>query len=514
MLSRRQLLKTGLACAASAVLYPPCPAVQAASQPPAAKLHLPAVYSQRKPDPPPNVLFIGIDDLNDWVGCLGGYPGVKTLHIDGLARRGALFTNAQCASPLCNPSRTALLTGIQPATSGIYLNENYYRTSPALKDAVTIPEHFALHGYHTTRAGKMYCTAPDPYAWQEYWPSQSTQQLPITTPPRFPMNGFHPAEPDFDWGPLDIRTDQMDDWQVVRRISSLLAQDYDRPFFMACGFFHPHQPWYAPREYFDKYPLDQIHLPETLEGDLDDLGPLARRIALTAGEHERVLNNRQWREAIQGYLASISFMDDCVGHVLNALDNSPHRDNTIIVLWSDHGWHLGEKRHWKKRTLWEEVSHSVLIFAGPGVPHAGVRVRAPVSHLDIYPTLIDLCWLTPKRELEGESLRPFLQQPDRAADRAALTTMATEWGRDIHFSIRTQDWRYIQYANGSAELYDHRRDRREWTNLARDPAYAGIIQDLARWAPPTLRPRRHCPRSTRTGKSRCSWTDAPARSTQ
>ncbi len=483
MHSRRRFLTTGLACAAAALLQPARPTAQAAPQLPTTALHLPAIHSERKPDTPPNVLFICIDDLNDWVGCLGGYPGVKTPHIDALARRGALFTNAHCAAPLCNPSRTALWTGIEPAASGIYLNEHYYRTSPALQHAVTIPEHFARHGYHTTRAGKMYCTGPDERAWIEAWPSPTIQQPPLPEPPRFPMNGFIPAEANFDWGPLDMPTERMDDWLVADRIAFLLAQDYDRPFFMACGFFHPHQPWYAPRSYFDKYPLDQINLPATAPDDLEDLSTLAQRIALTAGEHERVLNNRQWREAVQAYLANVSFVDDCVGHVLSALESSPHRDNTIVVLWSDHGWHLGEKQHWKKRTLWEETSRCVLIIAGPGAPAAGARIRVPVGSIDIYPTLIELCRLTPKRELHGESLRTFLRNPDWNVDRAVLTTMATEWGRNVHFAVRTQRWRYIQYANGAKELYDHWHDRHEWTNLAHDPAFADVTADLARRIP-------------------------------
>lgn len=228
--------------------------------------------------------------------------------------------------------------------------------------------------------------------------------------------------------------------------------------------------------------------------DLDDLSPVARHIAQRYGEHELVLQNDLWRQAIQGYLASVSFVDDCLGHVLTALYNSPYHDNTVIVLWSDHGTHLGEKQHWHKGTLWEESTHTILLMAGTGVPYAGARIDSPVSNLDIYPTLIDLCWLDPRPELQGHSLYPFLLQPNLVSDHAAVSAMKTHnGGIAIHFSVRSRKWCYIAYAGGAKELYDRSVDPNEWNNLAGLSEYSAVIEDLARWipvnpAPPILPP--------------------------
>ncbi len=426
----------------------------------------------------PNVLFIAIDDLNDWVGCLGGHPDVKTPHLDRLAKRGVLFTRAYCAAPACNPSRAALMTGIRPATSGIYTNPQPWRKSEILKNAVTLPQHFMAAGYHALGSGKIYHGRfPDPPSWHEYWPSKTRCRPGDPVPAKRPVNGI-PNARHFDWGPLDVPNEKMGDWQVADWVIKQLRQEHDKPFFLACGFFRPHLPWYVPRKYFDLYPVDKITLPNVKADDLDDVPPIGKRMARPKGDHAKVVKHKQWRKAVQGYLASISFVDDCVGRVIDAFDKGPHRDNTVIVLWSDHGWHLGEKLHWRKFALWEEATHNVLMCVAPGVTKPGGRCESPVGLIDIYPTLIELCGLEPRKELEGASLVPLLKDPAAKRDRPALTTH----GRRNH-SIRSKRWRYIRYSDGTEELYDHQNDELEWNNLAKDAQYADVKRELARWLP-------------------------------
>jgi len=431
---------------------------------------------------PPNVLFIAIDDLNDWVGCLGGHPDVKTPHLDSLAKRGVLFTHTYCAAPACNPSRAALMTGIRPSTSGVYHNSQPWRQSPVLKDAVTLPQHFMRHGYTALGSGKIYHGGyPDPPSWDEYWPSKLIAKPIDPKPPRerLPLNGI-PRAAHFDWGPVDVPPDKMGDWQVADWVIGQLGQTHAKPFFLGCGFFRPHLPWYVPQKYFDQYPSDEITLPNVKEDDLDDVPRIGKEMAKPEGDHAKVIKYDQWRKAVQAYLASISFVDECVGRVIAALDTSAFRDNTIIVLWSDHGWHLGEKLHWRKFALWEEATHNVLMMVAPGVTSGGGRCDAPVNLVDLYPTLVDLCGLDGRDELEGLSLVPLLKDPKAQWEPPALTTH----GRNNH-TIRSSRWRYIRYADGTEELYDHANDELEWTNLAADPKLADTKAELRRWLPKT-----------------------------
>ncbi|MBN2593195.1 MAG: sulfatase-like hydrolase/transferase [Sedimentisphaerales bacterium] len=428
----------------------------------------------------PNVLFMAIDDLNDWVGCLGGHPDVKTPNLDRLAGRGVLFTNAYCSAPACNPSRASLMTGILPSTSGVYHNPDPWRQSPVLKNAVTIPQHFMAHGYSAVGGGKIYHGSfPDPPSWQDYFPSQQKNKPDDPLPPNRPINGI-PNTAHFDWGPVDIPDEQMGDRQVAAWAIKELQKKHNKPFFIACGFFRPHLPWYVPKKYFDMYPPDKITLPNVNENDLDDVPPIGRKMAKPQGDHEKVIEHKQWRKAVQGYLSSISFVDTCVGMVINELDRSDHADNTIIILWSDHGWHLGEKLHWRKFSLWEEATHNVLMAVVPGVTKSSVRCSRPVTMLDIYPTLIELCNLASKDKIQGKSLVPLLKNPEAEWERPALTTH----GRNNH-SLRSERYRYIRYSDGTEELYDHDKDQLEWDNIAGDPKYAEVKKQLAKWLPQT-----------------------------
>jgi len=425
----------------------------------------------------PNVLFIAIDDLNDWSGCLGGHPDVKTPNIDRLVGRGVNFTNAHCQAPLCNASRASLLTGIRPSTSGVYINPQPWRKSPVLKDAVTLPQHFMEHGYRVMGSGKIFHGAyPDPPSWHEYWPSKTNNRPGDPMPPNRPINGI-PNTRHFDWGPVDVEDEEMGDWKVADWTCGKLSQEHDRPFFLACGIFRPHLPWYVPQKYFDMYPLDAVTLPNINDDDLEDVPKLGRRMARQR-DHRNVTKYDEWRAAVQGYLASITFCDACVGKVLDALDNSKHADNTIIVLWSDHGWHLGEKLHWRKFALWEEATHNMMSFVAPGVTQPDGRCNEATELLDIYPTLVDLCDLEPCDELEGMSLRSLLENPKANRERPAVTTH-----RRGNHSVRDERWRYIRYKDGTEELYDHKKDELEWTNLADKKEYTNVKRSLAQWLP-------------------------------
>lgn len=425
-----------------------------------------------------NVLFIPVDDLNDWIGCLGGHPDTKTPNFDRLARRGMLFTNAHCSAPLCNPSRASLMTGIRPSTSGVYQNPQPWREAAALKNAVTLPQHFMANGYHVSGSGKTYHGSyPDPPSWHEYYPSKTRQSPADPMPPNRPLNGI-PKAGHFDWGPVDVPDAKMGDMQVVDWTIEQLNKPRKEPFFLACGLFRPHLPWYVPPKYFDLFPLNTITLPNVKEDDLDDIPPIGRKMARPEGDHRSVIKHNQWRQAVQGYLASIAFADAALGRLLDAFEKCPHAANTTVVLWSDHGWHLGEKLHWRKFALWEEATHNVLMISSPGLTKPGSRCHRAVSLLDIYPTLVELCGLPKRSELEGVSLMPLLANPAAKWDRPAVTT----YGRNNH-SVRSERWRYIRYSDGTEELYDREKDEMEWHNLASKPELEPVKKDLARWLP-------------------------------
>ncbi|MCP4849349.1 MAG: sulfatase [Verrucomicrobiaceae bacterium] len=432
----------------------------------------------------PNVLFIAIDDLNDWIGALGGHPQARTPNLDKLAKRGVLFTRAYCAAPSCNPSRAALMTGILPSTSGVYYNSQPWRA--AMPRAVTLPQHFTAHGYWSAGSGKIYHGRyPDPASWQTYFPDQQKNRPVDPLPASRPVNGI-PKTAHFDWGPVSKPGSAMGDYQVADWIIKQLKREHDKPFFLACGIYRPHLPWYVPKKYFDLFDESKIQLPATMKDDLKDVPAAGVKMAKPQGDHTKVSKHKQWKKAVHGYLASIAFADEQVGRVLTALEKSPHADNTIIALWTDHGWHLGEKEHWRKFTLWERAGRTPVMFVVPeGISKAlaqgtrsGMRVDQPVGLIDIYPTLIDLCGLQENQALEGRSLVPLLADPGAKWTRPALTT----YGRNNH-AVRTPQWRYIRYADGSEELYDHSKDPNEWTNLAGQPQHVALKKELAGWFP-------------------------------
>lgn len=432
----------------------------------------------------PNVLFIAVDDLNDWVNCYGGYKGkVHTPHIDRLAAEGVMFTRAYSPVALCGPSRTALLTGKHPYSSGIYRIPQHFRHIAETKDLVTLPQYFRQCGYTAIGAGKIFHGPKDDsydrISWDDYsdhW--IGTQRPPTNDIPNYPMPFKNKDDLKNSYcAPIQQGIEKTGDAFNADYIADFLMREHDKPFFAAYGGFRPHTPWYAPKKFFDMYPLDEIVLPEAPEGDLNDVPPIGREVAYQGEYHtfEKIKELGLWKEYVQGYLACISFADACVGRVLDALEKSPHRDNTIVVLWSDHGWHLGEKDHWHKFTLWERGTRVPLIIKAPGVTPAGRQTAEPSNLVDLYPTLIELCGLPPFDQVEGESLVPVLENPD--FDRNRMTVMSLPWNPDCH-AIVDKRYRYIRYSDGTEELYDHKKDRTEWNNLADNPEYAVVKQRL------------------------------------
>ncbi|MGH7200647.1 MAG: sulfatase [Planctomycetaceae bacterium] len=423
----------------------------------------------------PNVLFIAVDDLNDWIGCLGGNPQCKTPNIDRLAARGVLFTRSYCAAPACNPSRAALMTGIRPSTSGVYLNPQPWR--PAMPDVVTLPQHFMKHGYEALGSGKIYHGRYDEDAsWNDYLRKGEKGGDP--DPSQEVLKDPHSRAGGIVWGVLDVPDKAMNDYHMVNYAIEHLEAEHDKPFFLACGLFKPHMPWQVPRKYYEMYPLDEITLPKVLDTDLEDVPQAGVKMARPQGDHATILKTDNWKYAVQAYLASIAFADAQVGRLLDALDAGPHKDDTIVILWGDHGWHLGEKHHWRKFTLWEEATRAPLMITAPGVTKPESVCERTVDFLSIYPTLCELCDLPVPEHCEGPSVAGLLKNPQAEWDRPALTTH----GRNNH-AVRSERYRYIRYEDGSEELYDHQSDPMEWTNLADDPRHASVKEQLAAHLP-------------------------------
>ena len=437
----------------------------------------------------PNVLFIAMDDLNDWVGCLGGHPQTRTPNLDRLAASGVLFTNAHCAAPACNPSRTAIFTGISPHRSGLYQNGQKMRD--VLPNAELLPKTFSRAGYWSAGSGKMLHYFIDARSWDEYFPPKDTedpfprtlypQKRPLSLPRGGPWQYI-----ETDWGALDATDEEYGgDYLVADWVGKQLAKKHEQPFFLACGIYRPHEPWFVPKKYFDAFPIDKIQLPPGYRAnDLDDLPPEGKRHGPNR-YFDHIRKHNQWKPAIQGYLASIYFADTMLGHVLEALEKGPNAENTIVVLWSDHGWHLGEKQHWQKYTGWRACSRVPLIVKvpkGSGGLTDGTQPAIcdrPVSLLSLAPTLLQLCGLPPQQRHDGPSLVPLLADPGADWPHVALTHLQ----RAGSFGLSDNRWRYIHYAGGGEELYDVQSDPYEWHNLAGEKEHQVTLKRLRSLAP-------------------------------
>lgn len=458
----------------------------------------------------PNVLFIAVDDLNDWIGPLGGNPQAITPNFDRLARSGVFFTNAHCTQAVCTASRNSMLSGLRPSTTGWYDNmqpmQNTYRQ--VMKDRPWLPEHFKRNGYVTMTAGKIFHAGATDYPEKmaDFW-TDAHPGIAVAggTTPRSVFYGPTPkggSQLRNRWGaaltrgadlcggpldPKDIPGGRMADEIVADYVIAKLNEPHDQPFFLAVGFVRPHTPYTAPRKYFDLYDASRIQVPSVPADEFADIPVIGKAIAYgyaNIGDHAAVngMDADYPRLLVHAYLACISFVDAQIGRVMAALENSRHANNTIIVLWSDHGQHLGEKRNWRKQTLWEEATRSVLYFRIPGIPAVGQN-HSPVSLLDIYPTLVEASGLPAAAHLEGTSLLPLIRDVDARSGRYAVST----WRYGNH-AVRSDDWRYIRYRDGTEELYDHRTDPQEHSNLAADPRFRAIIEDHRKWLPKTDAP--------------------------
>ena len=432
----------------------------------------------------PNVLLIAVDDLNDWVGCLGGHLQTETPNIDRLAARGMLFTNAHCQGTMCNPSRISLLWGRRPSSTGFYDNRYPIKDEPEfLKKHVSLPAHFATHGYKTLTAGKVFHGGA-PEQSQIVGPRLGQWQKNLDQTVHEKPKQWHAI---WDFGPMDYEETRFTDHVTASWVVQQLESTHEKPFFLSVGFYRPHVPFFPPRRVYDT--LSDVQLPQVDEEDWSDLSEAARQLTLTHPNiptHDWMLGDNRWQQAVHAYLACIRWTDEQVGRVLQALENGPHAGNTIVVLFSDHGYHLGEKQRWSKFSLWERTTHVPLIISVPGGMN-GISAK-PVELLSIYPTLIELCDLAPNPLLEGVSLRPLLENPNAFWEHVAISTL----GQNNH-AVRDDRWRYIHYADGSEELYDHKVDPNEWNNLATDqpdPSHVKEINRLKKHLPKTNLPQR------------------------
>lgn len=505
-------------------------------------------YSEQQTETKPNILFIIADDLNDTVAGLGGYPSAKTPNIDRLVKQGVSFTNAHSNYPLCSPSRASMISGLYPSTTGCFGFEQAveFRDNPILKDSVTLIEHLAQNGYDVFGKGKILHHQAEgewdrknvtfgvrydqgPWPWNGVHP---TKRLPHPSLPAAlnwdaafgPLSNIPEYKPDnennipgykgwyiqgkpFKYVDDDDR-DLMSDELSAQWAKSIIEEEHTKPFFLGVGFVKPHSPLYAPKKYFDMFPLEDIELPPYKENDLEDCAeilwkPTDKRAggAATIYGHEkfRIYKNAGlWKKWIQAYLACVAYIDDQVGVVLDALEESPYKDNTIIILTSDHGFHMGEKDWIFKHTIWEEATRVPFIVVDPRNKNRGMECEQPISLVDIYPTVIDFCGLPtePNKKgngipLDGFSIKPLLDDPINGiweGPSVALIALApneTHLQESVvgavnkqHYAVRSKRWRYVLCSNGEEELYDHKNDPQEWTNLASNTEYQGVKQEL------------------------------------
>ncbi len=431
----------------------------------------------------PNVLFIAIDDLNDWLGCMNGHPNTKTPNMDRLAARGVLFQNAHCQAPLCGPSRASLMTGLRPSTTGIYGmidDDKIKENNEVTADIIFLPEYFKQQGYHTMGIGKLF----HEHAPKGLFDESGGRYKGFGPAPeeRFVWDGFggeNYGRTSTDWGAFPAQDSLMPDHHSAQWAKERLNRNYDKPFFLAVGFLRPHVPLYVPQPWFDMHPVDQLKMPPYKPDDLEDVPPVALQIndLPMMPSTEWAIKNNQWDDMVQSYLACVSFVDAQVGKLLAALDNSEYAENTIIVLWSDHGYRMGEKGTFAKHCLWEEATQTPLIFSGPGIPSSKV-VNEPVELLSIYPTLLELSGLPAYPSNEGKSLVPLIEGTTTHTNWNAITT----FGMNNH-AVRTKDFRYIRYEDGGEELYDHKVDPNEWNNVAGEEKYQEEKKKLKKLLP-------------------------------
>lgn len=441
---------------------------------------------QSEPNSKSNVLFIIMDDMNDWVHFMGGNNQVKTPNLDKLATQGITFSNAYCAAPASNPSRAAILTGIQPYVSGVYDNQCNIKNFPIANTSLMLPQHFKNNGYFTIASGKVFHSKPSDEFMNSMWddmknidggygPYVNNSILPV---------GLKNRAKDFEaWTGPDT---DFPDVINSQRIIEFIQQKHDKPFFAAMGFYRPHNPYTAPKRYFDMYDLNEIKRPVFKTDDLNDVPQYAIDNFVPDREYTALLSNTSnlYEQMIRAYMACVSFTDDRVGMLLDALENSPNADNTIIVLIGDNGFHHGEKEHWTKFALWREACHvPFLIIPSKNElkQKRGLTCTLPVGLIDIYPTLIDMCKLTKvENQLAGNNISPLIKNPKLNWEKPCITTYLGG-----NFVIHVDKWNYIRYNDGTKELYNLQRDENEFDNLANKAKYRSKISELDKFLPKT-----------------------------
>ncbi len=449
----------------------------------------------------PNVIFFSVDDMNTMIGP-HGHKQALTPNLDRLAARGVTFTNAHAPASFCAPSRTAIWTGLQASTTGCYSTEVYHYDFP---DIVPLQLILKNGGYDCYGSGKLFHHREgylDKRGWKAYFGRNQEvidggyntgyhgEDLPLPSP--YPYSSYFKSGVNkinggrfMEWGPIpNDKAAEMMDNQRSDYICEIIKKKHDKPFFAALGLYCPHYPNYVPQKYWDMYDIEKIQVPEIKEDDLEDL-------PMPIKEHMRSRQKRMYsylksigayKESIKGYLAAITYADAMLGQVLDALEEGPNKDNTIVILWSDQGYHLGEKGYWGKHTSWRETTTVPFIFAGAQLPK-NVKIDETVGLIDLYPTLVELCGLPNPERLDGESLASVVSDPSRAVERTLFIPAAKRGG----YAVVNKDWRYIHYGNGTEELYDLSKDPCEYDNLAKKDGYEEVINDLKKAAPSSFR---------------------------
>ncbi len=450
----------------------------------------------------PNIVFFVLDDLNDWINPLG-YRQAITPNLDRLAESGVMFTNAHAPGVYCAPSRTAIFTGLQATTTGCYKNEIFFYDYP---DLVPLQMAFQEGGYNTWGAGKLFHHRGgyvDLRGWNEFFArSEEIKEMGYEMGSRgsdMPLPDPHPYSSYYrktgkeltggsfmEWGPInDSLEDRMIAVQRTKWICDLFEKSHEKPFFIGLGLYCPHFPNYAPQKYFDMYELSQVQVPYLKKDDLDDLPEgIRNRMIRRRQLHQETLEDIDAvKEAVWAYLAAVTYADAMLGRVLDALENSEYAENTIVIMWSDQGYHHGEKGQWGKHTLWKQTSRVPLIFAGGNIPE-NEKISNTVGLIDLYPTLIEMCNLPTPHEMEGVSLYPVLKDPHMAVDRK-LFIPSHERGS---YAVVNEKWRYIYYRDGTEELYNLQEDPDEWYNLAGEEAYRSVIDGMKQAVPGEFHP--------------------------
>jgi arylsulfatase A-like enzyme len=445
---------------------------------------------------PPNIIMIAVDDLNDWIGVYGGHPQVKTPNLDKFAKQSMVFRNASCPGPVCGPSRSALLSGFRPSTTGVYGNDHNLLDYAIPQTHATLPEYFSKNGYLTISSGKIFhkhntANGVDHGQWAfDVWDDQKGGGKII--PEKYfsrnkgIVNGVKLENPlyakgggaEFSFGPTSGKKEETSDYKTAKWFEKKLQDNYDKPFFMSMGISKPHLPFHVPEEFFNMYGLDTLKMPEYKMDDLDDI--LDKNGKKAYEPEADFLWSKHYgveKEVVRAYLAAITYADACIGVLLDALAKSKYADNTIVMIYGDHGWHLGEKLRYRKATLWRESTQLPFIFHVPGMTKMQDCNRN-VNLLDIYPTLIDLCNL-PKKQLDGKSFAPLLKDPT-----LKWTPTVTTSGKGEH-SVISEKWHYIQGRNQVLQLYNLENDPMEWTNLIdkNTPETKAAIKELKAYIP-------------------------------